>query len=100
MAEENKLKIKLKVGDREYEMTIFRADEYHYRLAAKKLNEKYATYLMLKGLEPIDCYALIALESYINSAKKEVAKEEVTKDNKLEGIKEMLDSYFLAEEKE
>lgn len=97
MDTDNKLKIKLKVGDREYEMNILRSDEYHYRLAAKKINEKYATYLMLKGLEPIDCYALIALESFINNAKKEDAKEAKIDDSKLESINEMLDAYLLAQ---
>ena len=40
------------------------------------VTEKYATYLTRQGLEPIDCYALLALEMSIKNIELETRSED------------------------
>ncbi len=74
MKDDSKLKIRFKVGDREYSMSVSRdnpTEEYNIREAAKRVTEKYSAYMLRQGLEPIDCYALLALEMAIKNVESE-----------------------------
>ena len=78
--------INVKIGDRTYAMTIERKDEERVRKAAKAGSEKYSKYIMRKGFEPIDCYALIALETSMANIQKE---EEKSSSNVINQLKEI-----------
>ena len=95
MSDDNKLKIRFRVGDREYSMSIGRdnpTEEYNVRKAAKMVTEKYATYLTRQGLEPIDCYALLALEMSIKNIELETRSEDdKTLERKLDELARQID---------
>ena len=62
MSDDSKLKIRFRVGDREYSMSVGRdnpTEEYNVRKAAKMVTEKYATYLTREGLETLFPYTTL-----------------------------------------
>lgn len=95
MSDDSKLKIRVKVGDREYSMSVGRdnpSEEHNARKAAKIVTEKYTAYLTRQGWEPIDCYALLALEMSIKNMELETkSEEERSREAKLDELAEQID---------
>lgn len=85
-----KRKINVKVGGKEYAFNININDEEIFRKAAKLVDSKYAKYLQMTKLEPKDCLAIIAIESYVNNFRNNDENEGVLINHKLGEIFETL----------
>lgn len=69
---EDKLKIKIRVADKEFPMTISRADEEKIRKAAKAVNDKIAGYRKQYDVsDPNDYLAMAALQTSIENIDRE-----------------------------
>ncbi|MDE7133934.1 MAG: cell division protein ZapA [Rikenellaceae bacterium] len=97
MGDDSKLVIRIKLGEREYSMSVDRDNptkEHNIRKAAKIVGDKYTKYMTTRqGLEPIDCYALLALEMSVKNIELQTkSEEEKIIEKKLEELESEIDS--------
>ncbi|MDE6183509.1 MAG: cell division protein ZapA [Rikenellaceae bacterium] len=97
MGDDSKLVIRIKLGEREYSMSVDRANptkEHNIRNDAKIVGDKYTKYMTTRqGLEPIDCYALLALEMSVKNIELQTkSEEEKIIEKKLEELESEIDS--------
>ncbi len=97
MGDDSKLVIRIKLGDREYSMSVDRDNptkEHNIRKAAKTVGDKYTKYMTTRqGLEPIDCYALLALEMSVKNIELQTkSEEEKILEKRLEELEQEIDA--------
>lgn len=65
----DKIRINVLVGGKRYPFNINRKDEEVFRKAAKMVDGRYAKFLQETALDPKDCFAVIAIESYVKNTR-------------------------------
>ncbi len=90
------LSIRLKIGNREYPMTIKKEEEELIRKVGKKINEQINSYKTKMNIDdPQDLLAMVAFDSYIKLSNQN--KSPVGSNQVLEKLKEMnksVDNYL------
>ena len=90
------LSIRLKIGNREYPMTIKKEEEELIRKVGKKINEQINSYKTKMNIDdPQDLLAMVAFDSYIklsNQNKSPVESNLVLE--KLKEINKSVDNYL------
>lgn len=89
------LSIKLKIGNREYPMTIKKEEEQLIREVGKKINEEIKSYQDKMNIdEPQDLLAMVAFDSYMKLLSKKTSSIESNKLlEKLKRINQTIDSF-------
>ena len=90
------LSIRLKIGNREYPMTIKKEEEELIRKVGKKINEQINLYKTKMNIDdPQDLLAMVAFDSYIklsNQNKSSVGSNQVLE--KLKEINKSVNNYL------
>ena len=90
------LSIRLKIGNREYPMTIKKEEEELIRKVGKKINEQINSYKTKMNIDdPQDLLAMVAFDSYIKLSNQN--KSSIESNQVLEKLKEMnksVDNYL------
>ena len=90
------LSIRLKIGNREYPMTIKKEEEELIRKVGKEINDKISSYKTKMNIDdPQDLLAMVAFDSYIKLSNQN--KSSVGSNQVLENLKEMnksVDNYL------
>ncbi len=89
------LSIKLKIGNREYPMTIKKEEEELIRKVGKKINEEIKSYQNKMNIdEPQDLLAMVAFDSYMKVFSQNTSSIESNKLlDKLKKINEKIENF-------
>ena len=91
------LSIKLKIGNREYPMTIKKEEEELIRKVGKKINEEIKSYQSKMNIDdPQDLLAMVAFDSYMKIFSQNTSSIESNKLlDKLKRINQKIENNFI-----
>jgi cell division protein ZapA len=93
--DEGKISISIEVADRRYPLRILPTDEEHIRAAAKRINEKIASYRQnYKGRDIQDALSIAVLQFVMKLIKYEEATDTVPIVNSVQQIDKQLEEYL------
>ena len=89
------LSIKLKIGNREYPMTVKKEEEQLIREIGKKINEEIKSYQNKMNIDdPQDLLAMVAFDSYMKLFSQKTSSKESNKLlEKLKKINQTIDNF-------
>ena len=87
-------RITVKIGGKEYPMTINQNDEEKYRRAAKEINKLIAAYKASYVAEPEDYLAMAAMQVAVNKVNLEMDRALSDQIDALDEIGREIDSYL------